>query len=51
MRHPNLDSTRPIDLAQRCNMTKQAMNYVLTGMTAKGYIARKSVPAAGARCS
>ena len=47
MRYPGPDSTRPIDLAQRCNMTKQAMNYVLTGMAAKGYIARKSV--AGSR--
>jgi DNA-binding MarR family transcriptional regulator len=44
MRYPGPDGVRPIDLAQRCNMTKQAMNYVLSGFEAKGYIERKSSP-------
>jgi DNA-binding MarR family transcriptional regulator len=42
MRYPGPDGVRPIDLARRCNMTKQAMNYVLAGFEAKGYIERKS---------
>jgi DNA-binding MarR family transcriptional regulator len=42
MRYPGPDGVRPIDLARRCNMTKQAMNYVLAGFEAKGYIQRKS---------
>lgn len=43
MRYPGPDGVRPIDLARRCNMTKQAMNYVLAGFEAKGYIQRKSL--------
>ena len=43
MRYPGPDGVRPIDLARRCNMTKQAMNYVLAGFEAKGYIERKSL--------
>jgi DNA-binding MarR family transcriptional regulator len=42
MRYPGPDGVRPIDLARRCNMTKQAMNYVLMSFEAKGYIERKS---------
>ena len=42
MRYPGPDGVRPIDLARRCNMTKQAMNYVLAGFEAKGYLKRKS---------
>ena len=42
MRYPGPDDVRPIDLARRCNMTKQAMNYVLSGFEAKGYIERRS---------
>jgi DNA-binding MarR family transcriptional regulator len=42
IRYPGPDGARPIDLARRCNMTKQAMNYVLTGFEAKGYIERRS---------
>jgi DNA-binding MarR family transcriptional regulator len=42
MRYPGPDGVRPIDLARRCNMTKQAMNYVLAVFEAKGYIERKS---------
>jgi DNA-binding MarR family transcriptional regulator len=42
MRYPGPDGVRPIDLARRCSMSKQAMNYVLAGFEAKGYIERKS---------
>ena len=42
MRYPGPDGLRPIDLARRCNMTKQAMNYVLAGFESKGYIERRS---------
>ena len=42
MRYPGPHGVRPIDLARRCNMTKQAMNYVLAGFEAKGYIERRS---------
>lgn len=49
MRFPGPDGVRPIDLARRCNMTKQAMNYVLSGLEAAGYIRRKSAPGQRAR--
>jgi DNA-binding MarR family transcriptional regulator len=42
MRYPGPDGVRPIDLARRCNMTKQSMNYVLAQFEAKGYIERRS---------
>jgi DNA-binding MarR family transcriptional regulator len=42
IRYPGPDGVRPIDLARRCNMTKQAMNYVLAGFEAKGYLVRRS---------
>src|SRR5436190_10238762 len=42
MRYPGPHGVRPIDLARRCNMTKQAMNYVLAGFETKGYIERRS---------
>jgi DNA-binding MarR family transcriptional regulator len=42
MRYPGPDGVRPIDLARRCNMTKQLMNYVLAQFEAKGYIERRS---------
>ncbi|MGD9920898.1 MAG: MarR family winged helix-turn-helix transcriptional regulator [Pseudorhodoplanes sp.] len=44
MRYPGPHGLRPIDLARRCNMTKQAMNYVLAGFESKGYIERRSPP-------
>lgn|SRR5262249_22931857 len=42
MRYPGPDGVRPIDLARRCNVTKQTMNYVLMGFETKGYIERRS---------
>ena len=38
--YPGPDGRRPIDLARQCNMTRQAMNYVLAGLERRGYIAR-----------
>ena len=49
MRYPGPDGVRPTVLAQRCNMTKQAMNYILAGLAAKGYIERRSSPGRRAR--
>ena len=41
MRYPGPHGVRPIDLARRCGVTKQAMNYVLSGLETKGYVERK----------
>ncbi len=49
LRYPGPEGARPIDLAQRCNKTKQAMNYVLAGLEAKGYLERRSSPGRRAR--
>lgn len=40
--YPGPDGRRPIDLARQCNMTRQAMNYVLTGLESRGYIERQA---------
>jgi DNA-binding MarR family transcriptional regulator len=42
---PGPDGVRPTELAARLNMTKQAMNHLLSGLEARGYIRR--VAAAG----
>ena len=42
LRYPGPDGMRPVDLAERCNLTRQAMNYVLAGLTAKGFIERRA---------
>ncbi|MCC6196140.1 MAG: MarR family transcriptional regulator [Burkholderiales bacterium] len=39
--YPGPDGRRPTDLARQCNMTRQAMNYVLAGLEQRGYIARE----------
>jgi DNA-binding MarR family transcriptional regulator len=46
--YPGPEGRRPIDLARQCNMTRQAMNYVLSGLEHRGYIERhaESSPAA-----
>ena len=36
------ERARPIDLAERCHMTKQAMNYVLSKMQESGYLERRT---------
>lgn len=40
--YPGPEGRRPIDLARQCNMTRQAMNYVLTGLKRRGYIERNT---------
>lgn len=37
---PGPEGRSPSDLARQCGMTRQAMNYVLTGMEAEGYLRR-----------
>lgn len=40
LRFPPPENERPIDLAQRANMSKQAMNYLLQQLEALGYVKR-----------
>lgn len=40
--YPPPDGVRPTELAERCFMTKQAMNYLLGELEARGYIERCS---------
>ena len=58
---PSPDRMRPSELAERSNMTKQAMNYLLGQLEARGYLERRaekavtaawcSLPTAGGRCA
>jgi DNA-binding MarR family transcriptional regulator len=45
---PGPEGRRPSDLARQCAMTRQAMNYVLTGLE-KGYLERRDADAAKGR--
>src|SRR5689334_15491590 len=47
--YPGPDGRRPADLARQCNMTRQAMNYVLTGLEERGYVERHAGPGPAAR--
>jgi DNA-binding MarR family transcriptional regulator len=47
--YPGPEGRRPIDLARQCNMTRQAMNYVLAGLENRGYILRLEGSSAAAR--
>ena len=47
--YPGPEGRRPIDLARQCNMTRQAMNYVLAGLERRGYIKRSAGTSAAAR--
>jgi DNA-binding MarR family transcriptional regulator len=49
MRYPGPHGVRPIDLARRCGITKQAMNYILSGLETKGYLGRKAAEGRRAR--
>jgi DNA-binding MarR family transcriptional regulator len=40
--YPGPDGRRPVELARQCNMTRQAMNYVLAGLEHRGYIERQA---------
>ncbi|OWT80047.1 MULTISPECIES: MarR family winged helix-turn-helix transcriptional regulator [unclassified Achromobacter] len=48
-RFPPPENERPIDLAQRAGLSKQAMNYLLLQLEASGYIRRISVPGSSSR--
>ena len=47
--YPGPDGRRPVDLARQCNMTRQAMNYVLAGLERRGYIKRRAGVSSAAR--
>ena len=47
--YPGPEGRRPIDLARQCNVTRQAMNYVLTGLESRGYIERQAGTGAAER--
>ncbi len=47
--YPGPDGQRPIDLARRCGMTRQAMNYVLKGLERRGYVERHAGTSGAAR--
>ena len=49
LRFPPPEGERPIDLAQRAGMTKQAMNYLLLQLEELGYVQRVPVEGAAAR--
>jgi len=44
LRYPEPEGARPVELAQRANMTKQAMNYLLVELERLGYVRRRSGP-------
>ena len=47
--YPGPEGRRPIDLARQCNMTRQAMNYVLASLERRGYIERHAGAHSAAR--
>jgi len=47
--YPGPDGRRPVDLARQCNMSRQAMNYVLAGLEARGYVERRDGNGSGSR--
>jgi DNA-binding MarR family transcriptional regulator len=44
LRYPGPNGERPVDLAAQANMTKQALNYLLGQLEARGYLERRSDP-------
>jgi DNA-binding MarR family transcriptional regulator len=40
--YPSPEGRRPVDLARQCQMSRQAMNYVLTGLERRGYLKRQA---------
>jgi DNA-binding MarR family transcriptional regulator len=47
--YPGPEGRRPAELARQCNMTRQAMNYVLAGLERRGYIERQAGPNSATR--
>jgi DNA-binding MarR family transcriptional regulator len=44
LRYPGPDGQRPVDLAAQANMSKQALNYLLGQLEARGYLERRGDP-------
>ena len=40
--YPGPDGRRPADLARQCQMTRQAMNYVIAALERRGYVTRRT---------
>jgi len=51
LRFPPPENERPVDLAQRAGMTKQAMNYLLVQLEELGYVRRSPGEGSGRRIS
>lgn len=51
LRFPPPENDRPIDLAQRAGMTKQAMNYLLSQLEDMGYVQRSVTAGSTSRIS
>ena len=51
LRFPPPENERPVDLAQRAGMTKQAMNYLLVQLEELGYVRRNPGEGSGRRIS
>jgi DNA-binding MarR family transcriptional regulator len=49
LRFPPPENERPIDLAQRAGMSKQAMNYLLIQLEELGYVQRSAIEGSPAR--
>ena len=49
LRYPGPDGVRPIELAERCNLTRQAMNYTLAGLEQRGLLERRVAPGRSTR--
>jgi DNA-binding MarR family transcriptional regulator len=49
LRFPPPENERPMDVAQRAGMTKQAMNYLLAQLEALGYLRRVAAEGAASR--
>ena len=47
--YPGPDGRRPSDLARQCGTTRQAMNYVLGELEARGYVERRTERESAAR--
>lgn len=47
--YPGPERRRPSELARQCDMSRQAMNYVLSGLVRRGYVERDTTPRPSAR--
>jgi DNA-binding MarR family transcriptional regulator len=47
LQYPPPEGVRPIDLADRAGISKQAMNYLIAQLEDRGYVERRQVPRRG----